>query len=273
MGQEHLLFLLWVWLGLEGSEKRARQKTRGKSLSPVIQISKAIKGVGSWWVSSGYPQEGSGWAYRTRCPNNVLWFRRVRKDGELVRTMATNRKVWTSCWRIDLRALLRGQNWIQVKTVLFMLAVLGMGPKVLPLFEVGQIRLLWLAQGTRQEECELLAGAFGMFQPCWCLELEAKGNLVRRGTGQNILRSSQAKGKLCQAWVSLPSLSVFFCPGSQLAQGWSGCTVRAAMAGPLRLGRLRAHSWASAGQGTASFVWLKQFPWFQHHFWSLQHFF
>lgn len=79
-----------------------------------------------------------------------------------MRTVAINRKVWTSCWRIDLRALLRGQNWIQVKIVLFVLAVLGMGPKVLPLFTVGQIKLLWLAQGTTQEECELLVGALGM---------------------------------------------------------------------------------------------------------------
>lgn len=44
-----------------------------------MRTSKAIKGVGSWWVSSGYPQEGSG------VQINVLWFRRVRKDGELVR--------------------------------------------------------------------------------------------------------------------------------------------------------------------------------------------
>jgi hypothetical protein len=58
------------------------------------------------------------------------------------------------------------------------------------------MRLLWLTQGTRQEDFQVPVGAFGMLQPCWCLELESKGNLLRRGTGQNILGSSQAEGKL-----------------------------------------------------------------------------
>lgn len=38
------------------------------------------------------PQEGSEWACRTRHPNNGLWFRRVRKNGELVRIMPTNKE-------------------------------------------------------------------------------------------------------------------------------------------------------------------------------------
>lgn len=102
------------------------------------------------------------WADRARCPNNVYGSEESGGCG-VGEIVATNRKVRASRWRMDLRALPRGQKWIQAKPVLFVGAEQGMGPEVMPLFQVGQMMLLWPAPGTRQEASEQLVGAFGMF--------------------------------------------------------------------------------------------------------------
>lgn len=62
------------------------------------------------------------------------------------------------------------------KASLFVVAEQGIGPEVMSQFQVGQMMATVLAQRTRQEDCELLVGAFGMFKLCWCSELESKGN-------------------------------------------------------------------------------------------------
>lgn len=89
-----------VWHG----HRRGKTKAPDKALSPIMRTSEAIKGVGSWWVSSGYPQEGSVWAYRTRCSNKCFVVQKSQEGWGVGENSLTNSNVRASCWRRDLRA-------------------------------------------------------------------------------------------------------------------------------------------------------------------------
>lgn len=71
----------------------------------------------------------------------------------------TNSKVRASCWRRDLRAWW-GTELDPGKASLFVVAEQGLGTQVLSQFQVGQM-MAAVAQGTRQEDCELLMGTLG----------------------------------------------------------------------------------------------------------------
>lgn len=79
-----------------------------------------------------------------------------------MRTVVTNRKVQTSCCRINLGALLRGQSWISVKACAACGSRAGDGTTVFAIVPGGADEVLWLAQGTRQEDFQ------GWLEPLGC---------------------------------------------------------------------------------------------------------
>lgn len=160
-----------VWHG----HRRGKTKAPDKALGPIMRTSEAIKGVGSWWVSSGYPQEGSIWAYRTRCSNKCFVVQKSQEGWGVGENSLTNSKVRASCWRRDLRAWW-GTELDPGKASLFVVAEQGIGPQVMSQFQVGQMVAAMAGSRVKIGRLQAADGDFGMFRLCWCSELESKGN-------------------------------------------------------------------------------------------------